>query len=58
MMQLLGGTVQRKLIHQTRCRHSSLRATIKWYKKAAVEIIFSTMLVNAWVIQNKFSKKN
>lgn len=34
--------------------YTSLRKTLKWYRKLIIEIVCSTMLVNAWVIHQKF----
>ncbi|CAG9823930.1 unnamed protein product [Phaedon cochleariae] len=38
--------------------YSTSRKTIKLYKKVALEIIFGTMVVNAWVMQKKFGTDN
>ncbi|KAJ2941446.1 hypothetical protein O0L34_g3663 [Tuta absoluta] len=36
--------------------YTSLRKTLKWYRKLIIEIICGTMLVNAWVIHQKFGE--
>ncbi|KAJ8938463.1 hypothetical protein NQ314_011500 [Rhamnusium bicolor] len=46
------------MLDQMASYYTTLRKTIKWYKKATMEILFGTMLVNAWVVQNKFANTN
>lgn len=38
--------------------YSSLRKTIKWYRKVIIQLICGTSLVNAWYIHKKWGTKN
>ena len=47
------------LSDQMSAYYSSLRKTIKWYRKIILELICSTILVNAWCLYTKFgTRKN